>query len=160
MLKTISRAQRNRLKNDLKEKIREVENENYILTFQDSLILLLLDRPAGIEKYGYEITEIMELLGLDKNDFKALTKIRSQVCNSVQSMVKEGYPIGGLKVGKYKKYGWSTPKEFDKLQLERKSRVVAEITNCLNYLDETDNLTRIGRQFKITYEKQLKLFEE
>jgi len=160
MIKTITRSQMTRLENDIKQKIDEVKNKNYVLTFADQMILLFLDVQKGAEKNGLEVEQIADLIGINKKDFKALCTIRTKICQFQSQMIKEAIPWGGLKVGKRKRYGWLYGNEYDRLQLERKKRIAIEIQAGLHYMEDNDLLTNIGKKFILEYDKQLKLFEE
>jgi hypothetical protein len=158
MIKQLTRVQERRLENDL-EALKS--DDDYDLTIQDILLEVFLPAKIGIVKNGFDVPEIMKIIGISKKDYKTLCQTRTSVCQFVQSLVKQGYAMGGIKTkGNLKKYGWATQQEFEQIEFDRKERCAKEISNTLHYLDDDDKLTFMGKSFLKEIDKQLQLFND
>ena len=156
MNKKITKSQRTRLQNDIKIK---KDDDKYVMTMNDKIIEILLLLGTGIRQNGAYVTELLNILGIDEGDFKQACYFRIQLCQCISSLVSEGYPVGGLKDGRLKKYGWTTEKEFEELSFDRIKRLSSETQSALKYLNEENKLSLMGKKLLIEIDNQLKLFE-
>lgn len=154
----LTRSQERKLHSYVKD-VKEDENQN--MTISDMILELFLPAKIGIREYGLDIEQLMNAMGISKKDYRTVCKFRTSVSQFCSSMVKEGFPFGGIKdKGNLKKYGWSTFNEFEEIQFSKKERCAKEISNALHYLDAEDKLTHIGKTFLKEVDKQLELFND
>lgn len=156
MNKTISKRQESALNAYLKS---IKDDDDHEMTMDDMLLEIFLPVKKGIRDNGLDSLSIAKMIGVKPNDLKSVIQTRSQICNFVKSMVKDGYPFGPAKCGNRKKYGWATEDEWEEIEFKRKERMVGEISVGLHYLDSGDRLTEIGKRFMVEFDKQAKLFQ-
>lgn len=159
MNKVITKKQELRLENDMAVKRLGMLNGEYEFTADDVIIDVFLPVKRGIRKHGLTVPELMDIIGLNKNNHKELCLFRTSICNFAQKIVKEGYPFGGLKDGVLKKYGWAHGEEFDEIGWVRKKRLASEITNSIEYLEDGDAVKSIGKRLLGEIDKQMILFQ-
>lgn len=153
---TITKSQEKKLSAYLNE----LKEDGGLVNVEDRLLDVFLPVKKGIEVNGMEAKEIAIKLRVNPNNYKQFAYFRTHLCQFQKMLVEEGYPFGGLKVGKYKKYGWTTSNEWLRLSQSRKRRLAGEIHAGLLYIDEQDELIAPSKKFLIEYDKQQKLFEE
>ena len=153
MIKEISKRQIRGLELEMQEK---KENDARKMTIQDKILDLFIPVRVGIYKNGLTAQDIAEAMGA--YEFKDVQYIRTHICQLASNLVKEGFPFGGLKDGKYKKYGFPKQVETEEIEWNRKERMSMEIKAGLKYLDESDPMFQICSKVSKEFDKQLKLF--
>lgn len=137
----------------------EDKKEDKKMSVQMKLLDLHLPVKIGIHKNGLTVEEMIHALGINNNNLKMKLKIRVAICNLVSELIKSGFPFGGLKDGKLKKYGFPNDSEFEEITFERKTRMLTEVKAGIKYLDEKDPMKKICKTFLIESDLQLKLFK-
>jgi hypothetical protein len=153
MNKQISKQQVEMIQRSMESK---KEDDDYSMTQQDQILDLFLPVKVGIYKNGLTAEDISEAMGA--KSFKEKAQIRTQICNLVSALIKDGFPFGGLKDGRLKKYGFSKRTEFDRIEMDRKQRMIFEISAGAKYLDDDDPILPVCNKFIQQCDKQLKLF--
>jgi len=160
MKKLLNKRQQKYLLNDLAIK---QNDDEYRLTDFDKIVSLYLDFKKGIKEFGFTVPEIMELLGESKTH-KNTSHWRTKVCQTAKDLYSDGFPFGGLKPGQGElmRYGWAgTTEEKEQISYKFKGYMIRQIKASLPYIDEQDDLSKLGNKIVDTYEKQLKLeFDE
>jgi hypothetical protein len=137
------------------------DDDEYDLTISDQILELFLPAKIGIREYGLNVENLMKIMGISQKDYRTICRFRSSISAFCSSMIKEGFPFGGIKdKGELKKYGWSTLHEFEEIQNNKKERCAKEISNALHYFDDSNKLTNIGKTFLKEVDKQLELFKD
>ena len=154
MNRTISRRQINLLESE--QKVRDETGKK--LTMSDKLLDLFLPVKVGVLKNGLTSKDIAK--AFEAYTFQELSYIRVQICELQSSLVKDGFPFGGIKDGRLKKYGFPNEKEFAQIEMSRKERLLSEVTSGKKYLEDEDPLLSICNKMIKECDKQLKLFNE
>lgn len=152
----ISRRQISMLENMMKTK----KDSDKDLSLTDQVIDMFMPVKVGIRDHGLTAYEIAERLGDGRaKDYQNLCGVRSMICQISSTLVKEGFPFGGLKDKGNKRYGFSNSREFYELQGTRKIRMISELKSGMKYLDEDDSMLKLGEKMLKEYNRQL-TFEE
>jgi hypothetical protein len=157
MQKQLTKSQEKKLSSHLKVL---KEDDAHEMSLLDMILDLFIPAKIGIRKNGLNVEELMSVLGLSIEDHRMLCGFRTSLCQLQAKLIKEGFAFSGIKdKGKLKRYGWSTEKEFEQVEFDRKERCAKEISNTLHYLDDDDRLALIGKSFLKEIDKQLLLFD-
>jgi hypothetical protein len=151
MPKLLSKRQKEALHSYIKNK---KEDDTINLTDMDRLIEVYLEFRQGIKENGFTIPEILEILG-ETNKYHW----RSTMCQTCQSLYKDGFPFGGLKPGRGKlmRYGWAgTEEEKEQIQLKIKKNLRTKIRASLPYLNEEDKVKELGEKIIKECDKQFR----